>query len=366
MSSKIAIVGEAWGENEDRLKRPLVGVSGVELLRMGDEAGLWTLTDYDRDMIKQFWFTREPHYLALVWDKHPEVFLTNVFNLRPANNDIETLCEGKADNRSGLPSLRTGKYVRAEFLPHVERLRREINGLRPHLVVLLGNTATWAVLQDSGISKIRGAITVSKAPPGFKVLPTYHPAAVLRDWSLRPVTILDLAKAKRESAFPDIRRPKRIVYIEPQLPDMEWFYAEHLVNAKRITLDIESLGDQITCIGFSPNKKISLVIPFVDPRRPTGSYWPTADDECAAWRWVNRVLQLPAPKTAQNGLYDIHFLWRNYGITVRNFEHDTMLLHHSLQPESPKALGFLGSVYTNEASWKMMRTRGKTTIKRDE
>ena len=36
-----------------------------------------------------------------------------------------------------------------------------------------------------------------------------------------------------------------------------------------------------------------------------------------------------------------------------------MLLHHALQPESEKGLAFLGSVYTNEASWKMMRQAGE-------
>jgi hypothetical protein len=65
-------------------------------------------------------------------------------------------------------------------------------------------------------------------------------------------------------------------------------------------------------------------------------------------------------------MYDLHFLWRGYGIPTVNCDDDTMLLHHSLQPESEKGLGFLGSVYTNEASWKLMRARGKTTIKRDE
>jgi hypothetical protein len=78
------------------------------------------------------------------------------------------------------------------------------------------------------------------------------------------------------------------------------------------------------------------------------------------------VLGSDQPKVAQNGLYDLSFLWRSYGITVRAFQHDTMLLHHALQPESEKSLGFLGSIYTGEASWKLMRARGKTTIKRDE
>jgi hypothetical protein len=42
-----------------------------------------------------------------------------------------------------------------------------------------------------------------------------------------------------------------------------------------------------------------------------------------------------------------------------------MLLHHALHPESEKGLGFLGSVYTNEASWKLMRGKSET-IKREE
>jgi hypothetical protein len=45
-------------------------------------------------------------------------------------------------------------------------------------------------------------------------------------------------------------------------------------------------------------------------------------------------------------------------------EHDTMLLSHSLQPESLKGLGYLGSVFTDEGSWKQER-KGNQTIKRD-
>jgi hypothetical protein len=53
------------------------------------------------------------------------------------------------------------------------------------------------------------------------------------------------------------------------------------------------------------------------------------------------------------------------GLRPANVAEDTMLLHHSLFPELPKGLGFLGSIYTNEASWKLMH--GLTdTEKRDE
>jgi hypothetical protein len=78
------------------------------------------------------------------------------------------------------------------------------------------------------------------------------------------------------------------------------------------------------------------------------------------------VLESPTPrKLFQNGLYDIAFLWRAYGIKVMGAEHDTMLLHHALQPESLKGLGFLGSIYSDEGAWKQMREK-VTTIKADE
>ncbi len=61
----------------------------------------------------------------------------------------------------------------------------------------------------------------------------------------------------------------------------------------------------------------------------------------------------------------VTYLWQRYGIPVRNYTDDTMLMHHALQPESEKGLGFLGSVYCDEPAWKQMRKHG-TTIKKEE
>ena len=317
---------------------PFVGPSGYLLTKMLEEAGI----------------------------RRADCFLTNVFNFRPKGNEIDTLCGNKGDDRTGLPPIRPGKYIREEYTGELQRLYSELRGLNPNVVIALGNTAVWALLHNSGISKIRGTVTEDRVDLGLKILPTYHPAAILRDWSLRHVTVLDLMKAERESHFPEIRRPERTVYIEPSLADLEWFYETHLAEAKIISFDIETSGEQITCIGFAPSPRVSLVIPFVDIRREKGNYWPDLQTELRAWAFVRKVLDTPIPKVAQNGLYDITFLWKSYGIPVRNFAHDTMLLHHALQPESQKGLGFLGSVYTNEASWKLMRTRGKETIKKED
>lgn len=299
-----------------------------------------------------------------------DCFLTNVFNIKPEpNNDIENLCVSKGQGGiESLPALKAGKYIRAEFRPELLRLHRELQETNSNIILALGGTACWAVLGVTGISKIRGTVTGSPGTiacaPNRKVLPTFHPAAVLRDWSLRPVTVLDLAKARRESEFPEIRRPERTVYIEPDLDDMEWFFREHLASASMIAEDIETRGNQITCVGFAPSAGISMTVPFVDERKPGNSYWPTAEEEIAAWNWVKKVNALPAKKLFQNGMYDLNFLWKGYGIKVNNAGEDSMLLHHALQPESEKGLGFLGSVYTGESSWKLLN-RKVTTIKRD-
>lgn len=338
MTYKIALIGEAWGAEEEKARTPFVGASGHELTRMLSEAGI----------------------------HRADCFLTNVFNLRPENNDIENLCGDKAGALVGYPALRPGKFVRQAYSTELDRLRRELLGVRPNITVLLGNTPAWALLGTSGITKIRGAVTTSTLTvPGLKVLPTFHPAAILREWSNRAVTVLDLAKTRREMEYPDVRRPQRTVYLEPTLEDLEWFFNEHLVHSSSISFDIETSGNQITCIGFAPGPDAALVIPFVDPRRAAHSYWPDQGSELRAWDFVRKVLSLPQPKIAQNGLYDIHFLWRGYGIPVVNASEDTMLLHHSLQPESQKGLGFLGSVYTNEQAWKLLGRKGIETIKRD-
>lgn len=340
----IAIVGEAWGEQEERARAPFVGAAGYELTRMLEEAGI----------------------------RRADCFLTNVFNLRPERNDVETLCVPKSDPEAakGLPPIKNGKYIRTRYVGEVARVIKEIGEVRPNVCIALGNTATWALLHNTGISRIRGTITAGiNDLATVKLLPTYHPAAVLRDWSLRPVTVIDLAKARRESAFPEIRRPKTWVYWAETLADMESFYEQHLASAPYLAFDIETSGDQITCIGFAPSEEIALVIPFVDNRvtdaECRGSFWRTAREEAGAWNFVRRVLALPCPKFGQNTLYDIHFLWRGYGITVNNFADDTMLLHHALQPESLKGLGFLGSVYTDRSAWKTMRTK-VLTINKDK
>lgn len=366
MTKPTVLLGEAYGANEEKISAGFVGASGLELLRMCDESGLLSLTSIDLDYIRRYWNTSDPLMIDAVWRLHPEVHRTNVFAFHPHANNIETLCGPRAGAIPGYPAITKAKYLRAEFKSSLERLGDELVDLDPNLIVCLGNTPLWALCGTTGISKLRGTTRLSThTATGFKLLPTYHPAAVLRQWELRPTTVMDLTKASREAGFPEIRRPEREIWIDPSLEDLEVFYTTHIEGCKILSVDIETAGNQITRIGFAPSPRHALVIPIHDARRKGKSYWPSAGDENKAVGFVRRVLtERSIRKVFQNGLYDIAFVWRVWHIPIYGAVEDTMLLHHALQPEALKGLGYLGSIYTEEGSWKSERKTA--TIKRDE
>lgn len=327
---KIALVGEAYGEKEEEAGRPFVGTSGWLLDQMLAQAGI----------------------------SRSECLVTNCFNLRPCpNNDIKNLCGPKAAGIPSVPPVQAGKYILARYAPELERLYAEIRAADPNIIVALGATAAWAFLHTSGIRSIRGATTLTcpaiteRLGRSYKVLPTYHPAAVAREWSLRPIVIADLDKARRQSDVPEFRRPSREIWLRPTLIDLANYERDYIVPADSLAADIETKQDQITCIGFAPSISTAIVIPFF--LESGQNYWPSLQEELAAWSYVRHWLATKST-TFQNGLYDINFLWSRYGIPVPLASEDTMLLHHAMQPEMEKGLGFLGSVYTEEASWKAM------------
>jgi DNA polymerase I-like protein with 3'-5' exonuclease and polymerase domains len=122
-----------------------------------------------------------------------------------------------------------------------------------------------------------------------------------------------------------------------------------------LACDIETEKGMIKCIGFARSRYNACVVPFIDWKSPTGSYWPDTTAELAAWELCERLLTSPSIAiVGQNFLYDLQYITRA-GIRPARCEEDTMLRHHSLFPELQKGLGFLGSIYTNEASWKLLR-----------
>lgn len=362
----ILLLGEFRDKTDSQSSSDLVGPSGAELIRMLGEAGVISLSWADRDYLHRYYSKSDPACLEAIWGLHPEVHRTNVFKIHPPGHDLLHFCGGKSEALPGFPALIKSKYVRREFEYELDRLAEEISNCDPNLVICLGNTALWALAGRTGISKLRGTTLLSThTVADYKLLCTYHPSAILRQWDNRPTVIADLMKAARESTFPEIRRPPREIYIEPSLEDIRAFIAEFIRPGCLLSVDIETAGQRITCIGFGPRPDLAIVIPFDDERRKTGCYWPTRKDESACWNLVREVLEDGRiRKLFQNGVYDIAFLLRAYGIKVAGAEEDTMLLSHALQPESLKGLGYLGSIYSDEGSWKGMRKKTET-IKKD-
>lgn len=363
----ILIVGEARGSEEHRINSSFVGASGVELLRLLNESGIIQLSGTDKGFIGDYYRRGDPRAIDSIWKLHPEVYRTNVFQIHPPANRLEWFCGDKAGGIDSYPALIPSRYVRREFEPELDRLAEEILERDPNLILALGNTALWALCGRTGVGKLRGTTQLTThCVSGYKLLPTYHPAALFRQWENRPTTIIDLIKARREAEFPEIRRPACEIWIEPTLEDIERFINDFVIGCDILSVDIETTGSRITCIGFAPSRDRAIVIPFDDERAKGGSYWPDRASEAAAWNYIRRVLvDGNIPKLFQNGMYDIAFLLRSYGIGVRGCAHDTMLLHHALQPESLKGLGYLGSIYTDHGAWKSERKMVET-IGRDK
>lgn len=354
MCAKIVIVGEAYGRQEGMFEHPFVGNSGAELARMLEQAGLTPPLAVKfpsaLEMIKHWKMVKE----------EAGILVTNVFDTQPEDNKIELLFGNAKEGRTDLGPLRPGKFVLPSMIHHVERLWQFIREAEPNLILALGNTACWAILGESKITSLRGTVKLSPKL-NYKVLPTYHPAAVLRQWNLRPIVVTDLEKAKREAETTTITRIKRFVIVEPEFDEIyEWLQRP----AEFYAVDIETAFKQISMIGFARSPSDAIVIPFIDPKKPGQSYWPTAWQEFQAWRLVDKLLQKPVPKVFQNGIYDLSYIL-SAGLRPVMCDDDSMLLHHSLYPEMLKGLGFLGSIYSDEIAWKSMRTAGDN-LKRDQ
>jgi len=341
MHKPIMIVGEAWGEQEERVGKPFQGPSGSVL------RGILRQTGVDIN----------------------ECYLTNVFNRRPTNNKIEAFCGPKAEGIPNYRPIKQGSYVRKEFQPELDRLFEEIERTRPNIIVAVGNTPLWALCKKVGIKKYRGApmLTHPDVLGGkYKVIPTWHPAAILRQWEMRIVAVADFHKVRHESSFSELHRPSHLIYLEPSIGDIEAFYNQFLKDEPFVSADIETKERTITEIGFSTaSGDRCIVIPFWSRAAEDGNYWSTAEEECEAWNWVRHILA-EKKVVGQNFSYDMNYLWRTVHIPCPHFLGDTMVLHHSLQPELEKGLGFLGSIYTNEPSWKFMRTDHSTLKQGDD
>ena len=305
-----------------------------------------------------------------------DCLLTHTIQLKPHQNDTQYFFHkrkeykalGKENEwRSSLPPKKEG-YLKKKFEDEIVRLHKEIEEADPIVIIPMGSLSLWALTGLDKIGTYRGATFTTSLRNSnvstYKIVPTYSPVSVLKNFKYRPHFVADLQKAQRESLSTQLQHTDRDVWIEPTLTDLDEFEKKFISEANHdnpLAFDIETAEGSIVCIGFAPNPTTAMVVPFRDENKELNNYW-SANDEVAAWHWVKKILENEKiVKVAQNQLYDVSWLAYKMKIHVKGIIHDTMHAQHSLQPEQEKGLAFLGSIYTNESAWKTLAKFSKST-----
>jgi len=145
--AELMFIGEGPGRDEDLQGRPFVGRAGQLLDRM----------------------------IAAMGMRREDVYIANVVKCRPPNN-------------------RTPEPKEAESC--ISFLKWQIYLVRPKVIVLLGATAAHYLLNEPrGIMRLRGNWLDYQ---GIPVMPTYHPAFLLRQESAKRDAWHDLQQVMRK------------------------------------------------------------------------------------------------------------------------------------------------------------------------
>ena len=311
LDCKIAIVGEAPGEDEVKQKRNFVGRAGQLLDK----------------------------HLRMALISRAECYITNVVKVRPKNNDISEFIDL---SKKGAPCTQLYK----DF---VSELRAELDACKANVIVATGNIPMFALTGKTGITKWRNSILESTLLPGRKVIPILHPSAALRMYIWEYLIANDLRRVKEESEFPQINQPYRELIIEPSYNHVMEFLDVCLAK-KRVSFDIEcSLTSfQVTCISFSYSSNIAISIPFSSRR---GDYF-SLSEEAAIWSLIALILENPdIEKIAHFAIFDCGFLLNKVPIKVRNVK-CTMIGMGLIYPDFLRGLDFTSSIYTREPYYK--------------
>jgi len=146
--AELMFVGEAPGADEDATGRPFVGRAGQLLDKM----------------------------IAAIDLKREDVYIANILKSRPPGNRNPEADE----TRACIPFL-----------------YRQIATVHPRLIVTLGNPATQGLLGvKTGISQMRGQFQNYPRIADIKVLPTFHPAYLLRSPDKKREAWEDLKKVR--------------------------------------------------------------------------------------------------------------------------------------------------------------------------
>lgn len=337
--AKAIVIAEAPGSDEVDAMRPLVGRSGVEATQGFLSIGM----------------------------RRDDLDWTNACLCRPPKNDFSALIyrmqkENKTREKAGLPAWENPIDACRP------RLMREV--AKHTNVFTLGKTGLTAITQQArSVMDLRGAPIDGWVEDGgfrswekrdglgqivgrpLRVMPTIHPAFVLRMRRWAKIFRSDLARGARWfNGKLEWREPEVIFDPDPKtLRDFLFggasFYAYDVETDAK-----ESLVAKLRCVGIATTEKAVVVglLSVMGFRMHSSAEEQELCDILREFFTDPRIL-----KVGHNaGYYDRIVIEQQLGVTPAPLT-DTILLHRGAESELPHNLGFVGSVYTDVTkAWK--------------
>ena len=316
LDASIMLVGESPGVDEERCGEPFVGCSGKLLRAMLKHCGV----------------------------NFSSCYVTNVMNERPPGNRFSYFYDAQ-----NIPSkaLEESRSV----------LRAKIERIKPKVVILLGNEALKAVMNLNGIMTWRGCFLSYR---GIKIMPTYHPSAVIRSYELHPIFEMDVIKAttKEPAEWPE-------TIVAPSLSDVVSVFHE-AQKVSMVSFDIETVGKDVRSLAIafrcSNGKTKSISVPFIKfassqcgqvvgsiikcSSDSLSSYWPV-EDELIVLQELQQLFDSDVLWIGQNSFgFDEPLILRSFRMRPKNHVYDLMHMFHLLYCEFPKSLNFICSALT--------------------
>lgn len=345
--SRVMIVGEAYGENEEAAHArtgkpsPFVGKSGQLLDGMLKRAGI----------------PRET------------CFVTNVVNRRPPENKLEgknhawwTDKKGKAE-KFGCNHHAAGQWFNDHIREGLDELAADVQRIQPDCIVALGNLALWGLTRNNGIGNWRGSelwwqgpladenstdgvvSTATLLPDStIAVVPTYHPAYVMRSWPWYATVMHDLRKrVVGKLDRPELREEPAYCFLHNPTFGEAVETIQALWNLRKpLACDVETRRGRIACVGFAWSPHHAICIPLM---HVNGERWWEPDKEAVLCNAITNLMGR-CELIGQNFNYDRQYFIADpaFGFTPRT-GFDTMIAQHILYPGTPKDLSHLSSMY---------------------
>lgn len=327
--ARVMVVAEAPSSDDEARGQLFSSTPGMELDRMLHEGGIM----------------------------RSECFVTSLSKSRPLGDDMEVfIAKSKKQAAEGGYTELKGKWVKQPIVDGFQALLKEIHLIKPNLIIAFGSASMWALTGRWGIMKHRGSMLYATPPfPKIKVIPTFSPSYILRDWAARTLAVNDLKRAGRYRNGEDYPIPNWSFLIRPSIDSV----IERLSQLTRsceisplwIDFDLETKSGHIDCAGISWSRTEALCIPFMSAAFKSG-YW-TEDEEASIIWHLRRLLTHPnCWVRGQNLLYDCQYTYRHWHF-IPNVRQDTMISQHVLFAGMKKSLDFQASLYCDYyVQWK--------------